>query len=390
MGFGLDRRARSPKAKGGLRALIGKAPDAREVGDRLVRISKRMLKGAVTDASPRRVTLELHPAAAPVRILVLPDGDLEITAETGSIGPAYHDHVIATITPILDELDFVWDGEHEDARHAMATWLADQLREGATRIAMPAELDFKLEAAVLTPMGPRDRAWVDAVLAEPMRGADAFAWWDAAPGHQERSRALLAMWLEVPWREPIDPEERALMERVDADLRAARKASKTIVLPWAEWAELLANLGEEDERIAEVHARASSPPAIGYRRHPMEVELSGGWSIELPGSFVGAWEDDGARYWSTDGDRVIEFTSLTANGEHDSQALLEIAPEKHPVVERIAEDRRRGRAEAYDDGEVRIVHGLMTAAPEVAILTVKGPPASEAWALATWRSLRNR
>ena len=254
---------------------------------------------------------------------------------------------------------------------------------------MPVERAFQLEAAVLTSMGPRERAWRDAVVADPARGADAFAWWDTGPGQLERSRALLAMWHEVPWREPIDHDERALMERVDADLHAARRANPGLELPWAEWAELRTCLGEED--VEELQAKAAGrPPVIGYRRHPIEVELEGGWSVVLPGSFVGRWEDDGERYWATDGDRMIEFTSLTARGEHSSQALLDVAPEQHPVIARLADHTRCGRAEAYDEGEVHVVHGLMTAAPEVAILTCKGPAAEEPWAVGVWLSLRPR
>lgn len=384
MGFGIDRRACSRKAKGGLRALLGKAPDAREVGERLARLARRMFKNQVGDASARRVTLALHPAAPPVRIAVLPDGDLEVKAVTSTVGPGYHADVLARLAPILDELEYAWASDEEEPRAAMQRWLADELARGARRIGMP-ERVFHIDAAVQTPMGPRDRAWVDAVIADPERGADAFAWVTAGPGQRERSRALLAMWHEVPWREPLDDAERAVMERVDADLEAARAAGLDV--PWPEWVELRMHLGAELD--AELRAQAGDrEPAIGYRRHPMEVELSGGWTIELGGAFVGHWEDDDARWWATDGDRVVEFSSLTAAGEHDSAKLLAVAPEHHPVIERLEEAGRCGRAEAYDDGDVRVVHGLMAAAPNVGIMTCKGSPADEAWALATWRSLR--
>jgi hypothetical protein len=390
VGFTIDRRARSRRAKRGLRSLLGKAPEARDVGERLARLAKRMLGGRVTDASPKRVTLALHPAAAPVRIVVLPDGELEVRADTSAVGPGYHAEVIARITPILDELEYVWDEPEADAQRAMTAWLAEQVKAGERRIGMPAEHSFVIDAAVLTAMGPRDRAWCDAVIADPMRGADAFAWWDRAPGHEERSRALLAMWHEVPWREPLDRAERQLMERVEGELRAAWRADRSLDLPWAEWAQLLEWVGEDDKRAAEIRTRAAGlVPAIGYRRFPMEVELSGGWAIELPGAFVGSWEDDGERYWATDGDRMIEFSSVTVADEHSSEALLQVAPEKHPVIARVHDEARRGRAEAYDDGEVHIVHGIMTAAPNVAILTCKGSVADEAWALATFHSLRN-
>lgn len=389
MGFGIDRRARSRKPKGGLRALLGKAPDAGDVGERLVRLARRTLRRAIVDASPKRVTLSLHPGAPPVRVAVLPDGDLEIQAETSSIGPAYHTEILARLAPILDELEYTLEGDESDPQRRMAAWLADELRGGATRIGMPADRSFRIDAAVLTAMGPRDAAWRDAVLADPMHGGDAFAWWVHEPGHEARSRALLAMWLDVPWREPLDADERALMEHVDADLVEARRANRELALPYAEWAELLGLLGAEDERIERARKRADGARStIGYRRHMMDVELSGGWTIELGGSYVGRWEDDGSRWWATDGDRVVEFTSLTADGEADSARLLAVAPEVHPVIARVA-DQRHGRAEVHVDDDVYVVHGLMARAPHVAILTCKGRATDEEWALATWRSLQN-
>ena len=94
-------------------------------------------------------------------------------------------------------------------------------------------------------------------------------------------------------------------------------------------------------------------------------------------------------WWATDGDRVVELTTLTADAETDSQKLLDVAAPIHPVVARIEEANRRGRAEVYDEGNVHVVHGLVASAPHVAILTCKGRAADEAWALETWRSLRN-
>jgi hypothetical protein len=267
----------------------------------------------------------------------------------------------------------------------MLAWLADELRAGATRIGMPQERRFLVDAPVLTAMGPRDAAWRDAVLADPTAGRDAFAWWERRPGHAARSRAVLAMWHEVPWREPLDKPELALMRRVDADLQAAQRADPALALPYAEWAELVGHLGD-GARADELRARAIGPAQIGYRRFDMDVDLDG-WSLTLPGAFVGSWEDDGARYWATDGDRVVEV-SLLETTQHDSRALLAIAPERHPVIARLDDGARCGRAEAYDDGNVHIVHGLVAIAPRVAILTCKAAPHDEPWAIATWRSLR--
>ncbi|MDB4959525.1 MAG: hypothetical protein JWO36_7094 [Myxococcales bacterium] len=351
-----------------------------------------MAKGQVLRAGWKQdryvVELDCHPVAPQVVLSVEPDGELTVSGETSGIGPGYHADVLARLAPLLDELDYVWTDPEDDVPAAMCRWLAGELAADQ-QIKLGAVREFVIDAPVLTMLGPRDAAWRDAVLADPQRGADAFAWWHTGPGQAARSRALLAMWHEVPWREPLDKAERELMTRVDDDLRAARKADRELELPWAEWVELLDHLGDREDEEARARA-AGLTPVIGYRRHDLIVELSGGWVVQLGGGFVGAWEDDGARYWSTDGDRAIEVTTLTANEEQDSQRLLDVAPEHHPVIERMSDGARRGRAEAYIDDGVHVVHGLMASAPHVAIITCKGSAQDQAWALATWRSLRQR
>ncbi|HEY5924308.1 MAG TPA: hypothetical protein VIV11_21675 [Kofleriaceae bacterium] len=387
MGFGIHRHARSRKGRG----LFRKAPDPREVGERLSRLARRMLKGAVNRSGTKQdryiVELQLHPAAAPATLTVQADGELVLKADTTALGPGYHAHALERISPILDELDYVWTDTFDLAATQTATlaWLAEQLRSDTSiKVGLPAARRFRIDAPVLTALGPRDAAWRDAVLADPARGADAFAWWDTGPGREPLARALLALSLEVPWREPLDKAERELMASVDEDLRAARKADPALALPYPEWKELLMHLGIEDEEVSN-HA-GDREPTLGYRRFDLEVELSGGWHIVIPGSLVGHWEDDGAKYWATDGDRAIEFSSLTANDELDSEKLLAVAPERHPVLERLVDGARHGRAESHEEDGTPILIGLMCQAPHVGILTCKG--GTQEWALETWRSLR--
>ncbi len=387
--FGIDRHARSRKGRG----LFRRAPDPREVSSRVAWLVRRMLRDVVARATTKQdryvAELQFHPAAPPATLSVEADAELVLRAETSRIGPGYHAHVIERMTPILDELDYVWTDSFDLAatQAAMCAWLAGELQgEARVRIGMPENRTFRVDAPVLTVLGPRDAAWRDAVRANPLHAADAFPWWDLGPGRAERSRALIAMSLEVPWREPLDSAERDLMTQVDEDLRAARKADPALALPWSEWKELLAHLGIEDEDVNEKAGDAK--PALGYRRADLDVELSGGWWVCQPGSMVSHWEDDGAKYWATDGDRAIEFSSLTAPDEQDSAKLLAVAPERYEVIERLVEDRRHGRVEVFEDKGVPVAICLMTDAPHVGILTCKG--GTREWALATWRSLRRQ
>ncbi|HEX5063451.1 MAG TPA: hypothetical protein VFV99_28940 [Kofleriaceae bacterium] len=393
MGFGISRHARSRKGRG----LFRKAPDPKEVGDRLGRLARRMLRDAVVRSGAKGdrgeyryiVELKMHPVAPAGTLSVQPDGEIVLKVETSTLGPGYHAHVIDKVTPILEELDYVWTDTFDPAatQAAMCAWLADELRgNDKVTIGVPDTRRFRVDAPVLTALGARDAAWRDAVLADPAKAADAFAWWQTGPGRDVLARALITMSLEVPWREPLDKGERELMTEVDEDLRAARKADPALPLPYPEWKELLMHLGIEDEDVNEkVGDRTST---LGYRRHDIEIELSGGWLVVIPGAFAGHWEDDGAKYWATDGDRMIEFSSLTANDETDSAKLLAVAPEKYEVVERLVDGNHHGRAETFEENDVPILVGLMCNAPHVGILTCKG--GTREWALATWRSLQQK
>ncbi|HEY0194741.1 MAG TPA: hypothetical protein VGC42_26695 [Kofleriaceae bacterium] len=386
MGFTFERRARSRKAKSGVRAWFGKPPTAAEIKDRLGRLLPRAWKGADVTITNKRITVALHAFVAPLSLRVLPEGELVVSGDA-SVGPGYIDDAMARLAPVLDELDYAWDPDAFDAQQLALTWLGEALRAGDTDLGMPEGRTFHVDAPIRTALGPRDAAWRDAVLADPALGRDAFAWWEARPGHLARSRALLAMWHEVPWRDPVDKDELAVMEKVDTQLTAARKADPQLELPYAEWAEIVGYLGDL-LRADELRGHATGEATIGYRRYDMDVDLGDGWSITLPGAFVGAWEDDGERYWSTDGARMVEITTLETT-EQDSSKLLEIAPAQHPIIERVADGARHARAEVHDSDGIHIVHGLVAVAPRVAIFTCKGPPEDEAWALATWRSLRH-
>lgn len=384
MGFPFTYRAKSRKGRG----LFRKAPEPREIGDRLGRLIKRMYGEAVTRAGWKgeRYVAELEiGSVASVSLVVGADAELEVSGDA-TFGPAVIADVVAKLAPVLDELDFVWveaPPALAGIQAMMCATLRDKLQEGGElRMGMPPR-NFLIDAPVLTALGPRDAAWRDAVLADPSRARDAFPYWEPGNAHAALARALVSMWIEVAWREPLDRDERNVMKQIDEDLRAARKAKLDV--PWRAWQELLRHLGMEDEEVEE-HAKSASDPPIGYRRYDLDVELSGGWFVKMSGAMVGHWEDDHSRYWATDGDRVVEFTSLTADAEHDSDKLIEVAPEKHEVVARYSEGTQRGRAEAFVEEDVPIVVGLMVSAPNIAILTCKG--GTREWALETWRSLR--
>nr|HEX4315610.1 hypothetical protein [Kofleriaceae bacterium] len=330
-----------------------------------------------------------------VRVRLELDGDEVIArAATAGVGAGYHLAVLRALDDVAAALELEWSepaAERDVAviEREMCEWVGEAIAAGTTSFGMPKHRVFRVAgAAVMTPLGPRATAWRDAVVADPAAAVDAFAWRRDEPGQLERARALHAMWQDLPWRVPLDDGERAAMKAAEADLRAALRANRDLDMPWPDWAALCDHLDLHGKVSDAVRERAGSARAtIGYRRHDLEVDLPGGWRMVHPGAFVGGWEDDDTRYVATDGKRSVSVTTLTAEGEADPNALLDVAPERFDVVARVGDGDRRGRAEATMDHDVRVLHGLMAIAPHVAIITVRCTPSDDPWAIATWRSL---
>ena len=105
MGFAIDVQARSRKGKG----LFRKAPDPKEVGERLGRLARRMLKDGVARAGAKQdryiVELKLHPAAAVVTLAVQQLPTLEwITPPVAREGPVYGGRRAGTVRGPAGEL----------------------------------------------------------------------------------------------------------------------------------------------------------------------------------------------------------------------------------------------------------------------------------------------
>lgn len=351
-----------------LRARVAPTPD---LVDALV-ASARALDPHVTvdrpapDASgAATISLAFHPAAEPVRLELGPE-QLVLDAGTGTAGPGYHAFVCEVADAMASQLDARggrWKTtldpalyfEHRDfaaLERAHLAWLSETARTivtladgGATgfAIGLPDGLEVLHRGLVATPLGPRSRAWVERVAADPTAGRDAFAWWSRArDASYHRGIALAAMWLEVRWRKPLDAKERALLDRVATELELAHAADPEGAHPWREWSEVLGHLGEESLRAtrAEVRANATPPSAvpIGYRRQPVRVTLAGGWSIVVPGEFAERWDERGT-WVAWDATRSLWINTAEAPEGFTTEQTIAGLPELEGDSEVLAMER---------------------------------------------------
>jgi hypothetical protein len=366
------------------------------------------------------LSFALHPTAEPVGLLLCGPGTLSASAKTSTTGPGYHAAVVELLAELAAGVGFVWrdrdaDGDpgdetgyfssrdYADLERQMLAWLR-ALATGMARydrrdfdVCLPIGHRYLVDAHTRTPLGPRDLEYWRAVAEDPRRGRDFFAWWERGQGagfHLGIARSL--MWTEVRWRKPCNERETAVLRRVADSLQRAYELAPRRDYPWREWGEILSYLGKGDALASEIAEKAPGPetPLVGYRRHDVQVPLTGGWSIRLPGRFAEEWEEGTFCGWA-DG-RTAWFTSYSSPNRQP------------PTMESLKESARAG-IESFEEvkGEV-LSHAVLDRATEdgeefwqlsaqsafpggFAVLTVCFPEiADRDWALRTWRSLAHQ
>lgn len=390
----------------------------------------------VRDSADKPVLLaSLHPIAAPVELRLGGSGRVRVHAVTTPAGPGYHIHLCERLRQFAKEFDVTWDEDvcQDPAGYFSSTdrtacethflnWLStvcgaakEHCSTAPTFIGLPTSLGFMGPGPVLTPLGPRDRAWLEAVAADPASGRDFFPWWKPDPDAEfYRNRALAHLWCEFPWRPPLTEEEGELTDQIANDLATAYKLDPAGELPWREWLEVLDAIENDEDGFVvspadpslreAVTQRAfesdSSEPPIGYRRLPVRLPLSSGWSIEVPGDFAHGWDDE--RTWTGwDTTRTVWFHPvgfLKPDGSHPTPAEAVAVgrrslPEGTPVPG-IDRDGLRGEAvfgEAEEEGrKVWRLSGVTAAKDQLVVCHVyTESEADRDWAVHTWHSLRH-
>lgn len=262
--------------------------------------------------------LSIHPGAENVAFTVSRRGYVEVTAKTSTAGPGYHMFVCDALHALGDALRIRWDEPHEqsfdegwyfytrnppDIHEEMRKFIRNLARIALTgaggnalQLSMPSDWRFEVpDAYVLTPLGPRDREWLEGASVDGNRGIDVFPWWHRGAGpHYWLGRALVLMWSEVRWREPFTDEQTETMHEVHAALATAYAAEQRLTYPWRAWSEIVQWLALGDDLARTIHENAAASaetPPVGYRRHDVIATIADGWSVRVPGAFAQEWDE---------------------------------------------------------------------------------------------------
>jgi hypothetical protein len=80
---------------------------------------------------------------------------------------------------------------------------------------LPQGIEYAHTGMLATPLGPRDRSWLERVRKDPRVGRDVFSWWETGLGAGYFAGVARTLaWSEARWRAPLDDRERSVLDRI--------------------------------------------------------------------------------------------------------------------------------------------------------------------------------
>ena len=405
------------------RGLIPRLP----AGDRLLADAAVWLAGEYADlarsthqrtlpSGDTALSVDLHPAVAPLVLTASDSGRITVVADTGSAGPGYHRFVGRVLERLGTEIGIDWtDGDGATAfadrpavERMYLSWLGPRLTRARVRvrrgergvpIGIPPWTRVTTEAALATVLGPRDAAWLESAIADPRIALEITPWWaDATDGRCLLNRALVLMWLQVRWRTPAMEGEADLFDEVHRLLSRAYPDDPELPYPWHAWTELTALRGIDDPMTRQAAMNATKEPVpdppVGYRRDPVRISHEG-WSLEIPGEYAERRTPD--EFWCGGAGRSVTLAGTvtgTSAGTPMSaldfveQFAVDLGPDaiSHRSGELLG--RARLMTDATSGVEVGVLEGYSAVSGSGAAIRIEfDDPADWQWALDMWRSL---
>jgi hypothetical protein len=393
----------------------------------------RTTQTRTAESGARELAVSFHPAASDVVISAADGGELGVRAAFAPVGPGYQTFVGRLAQRIGTEHGVVWRigdeaadddaeapppppagtildptraAERSVAEHGYLTWLGsgliaarDARRRGAGTIHLgtPPGVEYAVDAAIATSLGPRDDAWLDEAVGDSRLAVDVTPWWaDAIDARNLLNRALCLMWTDVRWRAPASDAERHVHDEVLRLLARAFPLDPSLNYPWREWLELARHRGSDDAMTRQVEAKAERVKGmtpIGYRRHPVTI-VHEGWELEIPGSFS---EQRTADEWTGgESGRTITIAATetgTPDGPMTAQAFLaQVARDLGSEALTHQDGELLGRARLSSDAtsgvEVGVLEGYSAVRGRGAAIRITFDDSSDwRWALDAWRAL---
>lgn len=306
-------------------------------------------KIAAFEGAPQ-LNLHLHPAEEPVEFWI--DGSsLVCSAQTSAAGPGYHHFVIELLDAVASDMTLAWIWASEKAEPADETGFAEHrdfarlqiemagyLREVARlliersragssqfRLSMTTTMSQAIvgkrfaDLFALSPTGPWNRDYFESIANAHDRDLPALVsqfmpWWNRGfTGATWFGLARVLLWMEFPWRSPLDQSERSLCDFIIACIESAERKGIAGARTQLNFDELSKIRGSGTRPVA------PRSDGIGYKRDLMELDFSGGWTVIVPGYFSQETEKNGATLIYSFGDIVVRGSNFAFERKPNSR-----------------------------------------------------------------------
>ncbi|HEY3523529.1 MAG TPA: hypothetical protein VGK63_07470 [Candidatus Limnocylindrales bacterium] len=347
------------------------------------------------------------------RLLERAGEDLEIAWDTDQVALADGGVAVGRGSAVAEASSGLSSDRRARAERDQLTWLGlalagarSSVRRGAGGIHLGIEpgIRFDSDAAIVTPLGPRDEAWLERAADDPRVAIEICPWWlDATDARYLLNRALCLMWTEVRWRPPVDDADRAAVDEALNLLKRAYPLDPALPFPWHEWQELIDLRGSQtvvtrpDAMGRQVAERAGADVApfapIGYRRRDVTI-VHQGWRLVVPGTYADRRMDEEWTGW--EGGRRITIAATETGDERGPmrpQAFLaQVAGDfgdeaiRHEDGDLVGVARLTAGSE--DGISVGLLEGFSAVLGSGAAIRIEFHDAADwSWAIEQWRAL---
>jgi hypothetical protein len=366
--------------------------------------------------------LDLHPGAESVKFSIDRGDCVHIRARTSAAGPGYHAYLCDLIIQLGKDLDISWIASQQADQTkyfqtqdlsllnlSFINWFGELAQDilnseskgAGNAICMPSDSFYPdLQHSLLTQLGPRHSAWLEAIASRELDNIDICPWWEPGFGASYHlGHALTNMWNEVRWRKPIVDDETDLLNNVSRQLQTAHQLDPALRLPWEEWGEILQLLEINGELLETTQRRAAQHmkrEPIGYRRYRAQVNLPLGWHVILPGSFCHDTENDRTTFLGYD-NLHRNFRLTPYRDTHFFKTPLRKRFAKYQkICEPMPLEHKNDKVQSKaflkytedETGQYWMLHGMAAADRNYATFTIAFEDENlRDWAIDTWHSI---
>ena len=355
------------------------------------------------------IQAQVHSGIEDLQVQLHKEGHVLLRFKSTPAGPGYHQAAVALVDLIAETWSVKWVNadkadstgyfEHRDVAklqqsfvewlHGLCDFALKNPVEGCVSLDLPHGVRVEADGFFATPMGPRDKNWLEEIVADTANHVlDYYCWWNTEKDvTYYQGVALLLGWNLVVWHKPQTNKEAQVMADFVMACEKAVALQDDIELPRQAWVECCRFLGAEIPKEA---LKQDAIGSLGYRRGLIHYPIGLGWSLCLPGSFSQEVAGNNVwRGWFGDKEvRVRIFPLKKPGAVEDILTRYKKPAQGERLAAKNSEMGFYGVGDMYEAEERLCFEAEYLCGDTVMALAANLPLGEEAWIKGVWESVR--